>query len=256
MKPNILSLGRLLGLMCIGMQLCGVMICPRIALAAEPVTALAPPGLPAAKFPAPDRPVASIISPIWASEDERRSADETGQVFGLLGIKKGMRVADIGAGSGFYTMLLARAVGPQGEVLAEDITPDYLAALQKRVLDAKLANVKVGLGEEHDPRLPARALDAAVLVHMYHEITQPYALLYNLAAAMKPEALIGIVDLDRPTDEHGTPPDLLRCELAAVGYVETGFHKLRGGVGYLAIFKPPSQPTAPSAIVPCRSGRR
>lgn len=242
--------------MCIGMQLCGVMICPRIALAAEPVTALAPPGLPAAKFPAPDRPVASIISPIWASEDERRSADETGQVFGLLGIKKGMRVADIGAGSGFYTMLLARAVGPQGEVLAEDITPDYLAALQKRVLDAKLANVKVGLGEEHDPRLPARALDAAVLVHMYHEITQPYALLYNLAAAMKPEALIGIVDLDRPTDEHGTPPDLLRCELAAVGYVETGFHKLRGGVGYLAIFKPPSQPTAPSAIVPCRSGRR
>lgn len=256
MKPNILSLGRLLGPMFIGMQLFGVMISPRIALAAEPVTALAPPGMPAAKFPAPDRPVASIISPIWASEDERRSADETGQVFGLLGIKKGMRVADIGTGSGYYTMLLARAVGPQGEVFAEDITPDYLAALQKRVLDAKLANVKVGLGEEHDPRLPARALDAAVLVHMYHEITQPYALLYNLAASMKPEALIGIVDLDRPTDEHGTPPVLLRCELAAVGYVETGFHKLRGGVGYLAIFKPPSQPTAPSAIVPCRSGRR
>ena len=227
----------------------------RMAIAAEPVIALAPPGEPAAAFPAPDRPVASVISPIWASEDERRSADETGQVFRLLGIKPGMRVADIGAGSGYYTMLLARAVGPQGEVIAQDITPDYLAALQKRVLKAKLANVKIGLGEAHDPRLPARALDAAVLIHMYHEIAQPYALLFNLAAAMKPESLVGIVDLDRPTDEHGTPPDLLRCELTAVGYREAGFHKLRGGVGYLAIFKPPLQPPAPSAIVPCRPAR-
>jgi SAM-dependent methyltransferase len=225
------------------------------AVAVESVTALAPPGEPTAAFPAPDRPVASIISPIWASEDERRSADETGQVFGLLGIKPGMRVADVGAGSGYYTMLLSRTVGPKGEVIAQDITPDYLAALQKRVLKAKLANVKVGLGEAHDPRLPARALDAAVLIHMYHEIAQPYALLFNLAAAMKPESLIGIVDLDRPTDEHGTPPDVLRCELAAVGYREAGFHILRGGVGYLAIFKPPLQVPAPSAILPCHSNR-
>ena len=223
------------------------------AVAAAPVIALAPPGEPAAAFPAPDRPVASIISPIWASEDERRSADETGQVFGLLGIKPGMRVADVGAGSGYYTMLLARAVGPQGEVLAEDITPDYLAALQKRVQKAALGNVKVGLGEQHDPRLPAGMLDAAVLVHMYHEISQPYALLFNLARAMKPDSLVGIVDLDRPTDEHGTPPGLLRCELAAVGYREAGFHRLRGGVGYLAVFKPPVKLPEPSSIVPCKS---
>jgi SAM-dependent methyltransferase len=226
-----------------------------VAIAVEPVTALAPQGEPAAAFPSPDRPVASIISPIWASEDERRSADETGQVFSLLGIKPGMRVADIGAGSGYYTMLLARTVGTNGEVFAQDIMPNYLAALQKRVLKAKFANVKVGLGEEHDPRLPPQTLDAAVLIHMYHEIGQPYALLYNLAAAMKPESLVGIVDLDRPTDEHGTPPDLLRCELAAVGYREVGFHTLRGGVGYLAIFKPPMQAPSPSAIVPCRSPR-
>ena len=97
----------------------------------------------------------------------------------MLGIKPGMRVADVGAGSGYYTMLLARAVGPRGEVFAEDITPNYLDALKKRVMNAKLINVKVGLGEEHDPRLPARALDAAVLIHMYNEITQPYALLFE-----------------------------------------------------------------------------
>jgi SAM-dependent methyltransferase len=227
----------------------------RVAVATERIVELGPPGEPAAAFPAPDRAVASIISPIWASEDERRSADETGQVFRLLGIKPGMRVADVGAGSGYYTMLLARAVAPKGEVIAQDITPDYLAALQKRVVKSKLTNIKVGLGEEHDPRLPARSLDAAVLIHMYHEITQPYALLFNLATAMKPESVIGIVDLDRPTDEHGTPPALLRCELAAVGYREAGFHMLKGGVGYLAIFKPPMQAGSPSAIVPCISAR-
>src|SRR5580698_6324850 len=111
-----------------------------MVIAAEPVAALAPPGERAAAFPAADRPVASIISPIWASEDERRSADETGQVFGLLGIKPGMRVADIGAGSGYYSILLAKAVGPRGEVFAQDITLDYLASLQKRGLNAKLSN--------------------------------------------------------------------------------------------------------------------
>jgi hypothetical protein len=88
---------------------------------------------------------------------------------------------------------------------------------------------------------------------MYHEIAQPYALLFNLAGAMKPQSLVGIVDLDRPTNEHGTPPALLRCELAAVGYREVGFHELQGDVGYLATFEAPLQPPSPSAIVPCRS---
>ncbi|WP_375411666.1 class I SAM-dependent methyltransferase [uncultured Bradyrhizobium sp.] len=223
---------------------------------AETVIPLAPPGVGAAAFPAPDRPVAGIISPEWASEDERRSANETEQVFELLGIRPGMRVGDIGAGSGFYTMALSRAVGPAGEVLAQDITPKYLEALQRRVRTAKVANVRVGLGEAHDPRLPARMLDAAVLIHMYHEIAQPYALLFNLAAAMKPDALVGIVDLDRATGEHGTPPNMLRCELAAVGYREAGFHQLKGDVGYLAIFKPPLHAKQPSEIKACgRDGK-
>lgn len=243
------------GFMCVVLSVCGMSAAYRAASAAEQIVALAPAGERAAAFTPPDRPVASIISPIWATEDERRSADETGQVFNLLGIKPGMRIADIGAGSGYYTMLLARAVGPQGEVFAQDITPSYLIALKKRVRNAKLTNVKIGLGEEHDPRLPPRAIDVAILIHMYHEISQPYALLYNLAGAMKPESLIGIVDLDRPTGEHGTPPGLLRCELAAVGYREAGFHTLRGGVGYLAIFKPPMRPPSRSEIAPCKSAR-
>ena len=84
-------------------------------------------------------------------------------------------------------------------------------------------------------------LDAANLVDMYHEIAQPFAFLYNLVPALGPGARVGIVDLDRPIGEHGTRPDLLRCELAAVGYEEVGVTRLTGDIGYLAVFKPPAE---------------
>ena len=116
-----------------------------------------------------------------------------------------------------------------------------------------LQNVTISLGEPHDPRLPAHSLDAAILVHMYHEVAQPYGLLYNLAPALKPGARVGIVDAIGPTVNHGTPPSLLRCELAAVGYHEIGFHPLTGSNAYLAIFAPPSDEnrTRPDAIIAC-----
>ena len=163
-----------------------------------------------------------------------------------------MVVGDVGAGAGYNTVRLSRVVGLSGTVVAQDVRRDYLSDLAKRVQRLKLANVKIALGEPQDPRLPAASLDAAVLVHMYHEIAEPYAFLYNLAPALKPGARVGIVDLDRPTQQHGTPPELLRCELAAVGYRELSVHTLTGDAGYLAIFEPPLKRPQPSAIVPCR----
>ncbi len=215
---------------------------------------LAPAGAPANLFPAPDRPIAEIISPIWATEAERDAVNESGQIVRLLGLTPGMSVADIGAGSGYHTVRLARALGPSGRVLAQDVMPNYLADLQKRVRDEGLQNITLGLGDPHDPRLPAGSADAAILVHMYHEIEQPFAFLYNLVPALKPGAKVGIVDLDKPTWEHGTPRNLLRCELAAVGYEQIGFSELTGNVGYLAVFKPPTeaQRPPPQAIKPCR----
>jgi SAM-dependent methyltransferase len=216
---------------------------------------LAGSGVPAVAFPKPDRPVADIVSPIWHNEKERDDAAEPTQLVQLLGIKSGMTVGDIGAGSGYYVVRLSPIVGPRGRIIAEDVVPEYLRGLRKRVRNLGLQNVVIGLGELHDPRLPADSLDIAILVHMYHEIAQPYGLLYNLVPALKLGARVGIVDAYGPPSQHGTPPDLLRCELAAVGYRENGFDRLAGSNAYLAIFAPPSvaSRTRPEAMVACKA---
>jgi hypothetical protein len=133
--------------------------------------------------------------------------------------------------------------------------PEYVRRLRSRVRDIGLQNVAISLGKPHDPRLPTGSVDIAILVHMYHEISQPYALLYNLVPALKPDARVGIVDAFGPTSEHGTPPSLLRCELAAVGYREISLDRLTGSNAYLAIFAPPSieSRTRPDAMVACKT---
>jgi len=210
-----------------------------------------------AGFPAPDRPVAEIVSPIWASGPERDAADESGQLARGLGIRKGMAVADIGAGSGYHTLRLAPVVGPAGRIYAQDVTETYLADLRREVAKRKLSNVTLVLGKPDDAAIPPASVDRAILVHMYHEITQPYALLWNLAGSLKPGGKVGVVDLDRRPENHGTPPSLLRCEFEAVGYRQTGFRMLEGGVAYLAIFEPPAKGKlpAPGAIKACRQKR-
>ncbi len=213
---------------------------------------IAPPGIPADRFPKPSRPVASIISDRWSSEDTRERIGEAANVMQLLGIRPGMAVADIGAGSGYYTVRLSRRVGATGRVFAEDIMPDYLAGLQRRVTTEGLGNVTLALGEAHDPRLPLASVDVALLVHMYHEIDQPFGLLVNLLPALRPGARVAILDANRATLQHGTPPALLECELRAVGYRQVEFHPLEAGAVYLAVFTPPAQAPAPASIVPCR----
>ncbi len=224
-----------------------------LSAASAPAQSIAPAGIPADRFPKPSRPVASIISDRWSSEDTRERVGEAANVMQLLGVRPGMAVADIGAGSGYYTVRLSRRVGTAGRVFAEDIMPDYLAGLQRRVTTEGLGNVTLALGEAHDPRLPPASVDLALLVHMYHEIDQPFGLLVNLLPALRPGARVAILDANRPTLQHGTPPALLECELRAVGYRQVAFHPLEAGAVYLAVFTPPAQPPAPASIVPCRS---
>lgn len=202
-------------------------------------------------FPIPDRPVAGIVAPEWSSGPDRDAADESGQLIRALGIEPGMSVADIGAGSGYHSLRLSPAVGPKGVVYAEDIVEAYISGLRREAERRGLENIRIVVGEADDPKLPANALDRAVMVHMYHEVENPYALLWNLAPALKPGAQVGVIDLDRPINRHGTPPELLKCEFEAVGYRQVSSAPMAGGVGYLAIFEAPTTRPAPEDIKAC-----
>ncbi len=216
----------------------------------------AAPGLAAGRFPKPERPVAGIVSDQWSSEDSRERAGEAAKVMDLLAVRPGMAVADIGAGAGYYVGRLSRRVGPEGRVFAQDVEPKYLDRLRGRVSRERLPNVSVVLGEPHDPRLPPRSTDLALLVHMYHEIAQPFGLLANLVPAMRPGGRVAILDVDGPIQSHGTPRALLNCELAAVGYREAAWHWLEGRSVYLAVFEPPAEPPEPERIRPCGGAAR
>ena len=203
-------------------------------------------------FPAADRPVASIVSARWSNEEARDRLNEAGEVMNKGEIRKGMTVADIGAGEGYYTIRMAARVGKAGRVLAEDIVASVRDQLAERVAREDLANVSVKLGEPNDPKLPEASFDRVLMVHMYHEIEQPYEFLWRLRPSLKPNGLVVVVDADRPTQSHGTPPALLRCEFAAVGYAEVARYDMPSAGGYLAAFRPTGARPEPGTIKACR----
>lgn len=205
----------------------------------------------AAQFPEPGRPVASIVSATWDNEADRDSAGEAERVFRHLGIERGMRVADIGAGSGYYTVRLARRLGPGAAIVAQDIDAGYLAQLERRLEREKITGVTTVLGEASNPKLDSASIDLAILSHMYHEIKNPYEFLHNLQPALAPGGRVGIIDLDRPTASHGTPPRLLRCELEAAGYRQIALHRLTPADGYLAVFAAPERRPGVSNLRAC-----
>ncbi len=207
----------------------------------------------AGPFPAADRPVARIVSPRWSTEEDRDRKNEAGEVMNRAGIKPGMTVADIGAGEGYYTVRLAERVGKTGRVLAEDIVPEVRDALAQRVARDRLDNVSVRLGEPADPKLPDNSFDRVLMVHMYHEIEQPYAFLWRMRPSLRPGGMVIVVDADRPTQNHGTPPALLQCEFAAIGYMLVSRTNMPSAGGYLAAFRPVGPRPAPAQIKSCRA---
>ena len=203
-------------------------------------------------FPAAARPVSSIVSARWSDEDSRDKAGEATEVMNRAGVKPGMTVADIGAGEGYYTIRLAARVGKDGRVLAQDIFPEVRNKLADRVEREKLESVTVKLGTPDDPGLPDASFDRVFLIHMYHEIASPYAFLWHLRPATRAGGRVIVVDADRPTNQHGTPPALLKCEFAAVGYAQVDFQQMPAAGGYLAAFEPRGGRPDPAAIRVCR----
>src|SRR3546814_456372 len=120
-------------------------------------------------------------------------------------VRPNMTVADIGAGDGYYTVRLAARVGAGGRVLAQDIQPEVIERLADRIARERLDNVSLKLGAIDDPRLPENSFDRVFMVHMYHEIGEPYAFLWRLRPALRRGGQVIVVDGDRPIAQPGTP---------------------------------------------------
>jgi SAM-dependent methyltransferase len=206
---------------------------------------------PQSAFPDPQRPVAPIVSSRYLNEDARDSVAEAERVMRLAEIQPGMSVADIGAGEGYYTVRLSPLVGARGRVLAQDIVPETLQALGQRVHRERLDNVALKLGQPNNPLLPEASFDRVLLIHMYHEIQRPSEFLWNLRPALKRGGRVVVVDADRPTDRHGTPPRLLLCEFASVGYELTRFERLPESEAYFAQFEGRGPRPEPTDIRTC-----
>ena len=204
------------------------------------------------QFPAAQRDVAAIVGDTFSTEDARDRLGEAEEVMALAGMKPGMSVADVGAGEGYYTVRLARAVGDKGRVLAEDIVPDVRDELSDRIQRERLDNVAVKLGTPDNPTLPVASFDRVFLVHMYHEVSSPYAFLWHLREGVKPDGLVVVVDANRPIAHHGIPPGQLKCEFAALGMDPVKSKVLTGGDAYLVAFKLARPRPAPEQIKPCK----
>lgn len=211
---------------------------------------------PTTAFPKAGRDVAPIVSDAFSTEDARDRVGEFEAVVAAAGVQPGMSVADIGAGEGYYTVRLAPLVGPKGRVLAQDIVPEVRDRLAERVQREGLDNVAVRLGLPADPRLPAAGFDRIFLVHMYHEVTEPYSFLWHLVGGLEPGGEVIVVDADRPVKRHGIPPAQLKCELEAVGLTLDRFQRLAGGDSYFAAFRATRARPEPAAIKPCPGATR
>jgi SAM-dependent methyltransferase len=203
-------------------------------------------------FPKAHRDVAPIVSDAYSTEDARDRVGEFEAVVAAARVRPGMSVADIGAGEGYYTVRLSPLVGRQGRVLGQDIVPEVRDRLAERVSAQGLDNVTVRLGLPADPKLPAASFDRIFLVHMYHEVTEPYAFLWHLADGLKRDGEVIVVDADRPVKRHGIPPAQLKCELEALGLTLDRFQRLPGGDSYFAAFRATAPRPEPVAIKPCR----
>lgn len=203
------------------------------------------------EFPRAYRPVSAATSNQFSTEAQREKVNEAKVVMDLAQIAAGTTVADIGAGEGYYTIRLGERVGAEGRVLAQDIDRAALERLGQRVERERLDNVSIKLGAPDDPQLPENSFDRIFLIHMYHEVTEPYAFLWRLRPALRPNGQVIVVDIDRPTGEHGIPPALLFCEFSRVGFRLTRFERKPELQGYYAQFEAAGERPAPSAISPC-----
>jgi ubiquinone/menaquinone biosynthesis C-methylase UbiE len=172
----------------------------------------------------------------YPDRDKKLQVD---RVMDLLGITTGKNVADIGAGSGWFTVRAARRVGPTGAVIAEDINPLAIESIGKRALKENLSNVRTVLGAADDPRLPSGSVDAVLMLKVYHEIAHPAVFLQTLKPALREGAKVGIIDKNGNGANHGLNHDVVVKEMAEAGFKLVGTYDFTkaDGQDYFLIFQ-------------------
>jgi len=180
-----------------------------------------------ATHPISGRPIAAVMGhegAAWLERPERETEEAPTKAIAALQLRPGQTVADIGAGSGYYTVLLSAAVGPRGRVYATDIQPEMLALIRNKVENQRLSNVELILGTPTESRLPEAAIDLALMVDVYHELAQPQVFLQSLKRALKPDGRLVLIEFRKESaavpirEEHKMTVREARMELEAEGY--------------------------------------
>jgi SAM-dependent methyltransferase len=160
------------------------------------------------------------------------------RVMDILEIVPGKTVADIGAGSGWFTVRAAQRVTGSGAVYAVDINPEATRYIEKRAQKEGLHNVRTILSKSDDPQLPANQIDSVLLLKTYHEVNKPVALLRNLRASLRPGAKVGIIDRNGNGENHGVAREIVIKEASEAGYVlQSQYDFVKGdGMDYFLVF--------------------
>lgn len=175
-------------------------------------------------------------------EDRQRERNlQIDRVMDILGIRENSDVADIGAGSGWFTVRAARRVGGGGLVYAVEINPEFLKHIEERAAREGLPNVRAVLGKEEDPLLPEGGVDAVLILKTYHEVAKPVPLLRSVRRAMRAGARLGIIDRNGKGDDHGVDAEAVIREAERAGFklVEQHDFVKPDGMDYFLVFQAP-----------------
>ncbi|MEO8128657.1 MAG: class I SAM-dependent methyltransferase [Bryobacteraceae bacterium] len=169
-------------------------------------------------------PVMGVSGAEWLERSERDLEEMPETALNAIGIRKGMTVADVGAGVGYFSIRLATRVGPSGKVYANDVQPEMLAMLKQRAAKAKVTNIVAVLGTESDPKLPPKSMDLILLVDVYHEFSQPQLMLQRLRQALKEDGRLVLLEFRKEDPripirtEHKMSVEEVKAELVPEGF--------------------------------------
>jgi SAM-dependent methyltransferase len=170
-------------------------------------------------------PTMGVEGADWLDRPEREREEQPQKVIAALHLTPGVNVGEVGAGTGFYALRIAKRIQPGGTYYANDLQPAMLTRLESKVAAQKVTNIKTILGTQTDPRLPAGTLDYVLMVDVYHELSQPQIILRNIAAALKPGGRLVLIEFRKEDPnlpirpEHEMTVKDVETELSAEGYV-------------------------------------